>query len=503
MSDRQVEPAKVHRKQFIIGPEPVRIDDDWLAQPLSAGVHLSSCPELRQVVVADADGRLWALLGLVTQSVADRPDPADDIAATHTNDVANRSHTWAGRWVLIGDDRVYPDASAMLGVFHGRDAQGRVWASSSPALLARCLGISLPRQDASLTYEKGITWHLLPGSAIDGVFHLLPSAVLNLQSGEIEHRPLLPALPVETDGDAALASFEQAMVESCRRLSQFGLPIEVSLSGGGDSRLVFSAAKAAGLELNVFTRVSTRMSVADYLLPPMFAKRLGCPHRYITPKGHDPQRIDMVWAHTAGHVPIGEAQPFIERHRDSIRGITLGGQCIGAGKVVFRRGTQPRYDSRDDLIAAIVRVHGATPTDSLVRGLRDWAQWMDDHPVENLDWRDRFFLEQRMAGWQSAKEQLYDMQPHERFIPINCARTYALVLSIPQERRVTFGHHAEVIRRLTPQIGDDPFNPPDSYFGLGRAWRLRLLTLQSWREPAFMLRLIARNYRKKRAARRS
>lgn len=85
-----------------------------------------------------------------------------------------------------------------------------------------------------------------------------------------------------------------------------------------------------------------------------------------------------------------------------------------------------------------------------VAGIREWLQWAIANPQEHLDWRDRFFIEQRQAGWLSSKEQLYDLTKLERFPILNAARNYALLLGLEESQRLGSLVQVELLRRLNP-----------------------------------------------------
>ena len=116
-------------------------------------------------------------------------------------------------------------------------------------------------------------------------------------------------------------------------------------------------------------------------------------------------------------------------------------------------------------------------TSTATAGLQEWLEWVIAHPEPHLDWRDRFFLEQRQAGWLSAKEQLYDLADLERFPILNCARLYSLLLSIPAEQRLGSKIQTALIQRVFPQLMQYPFNPEDLYFGLWRVLRSKAADL--------------------------
>jgi hypothetical protein len=208
-------------------------------------------------------------------------------------------------------------------------------------------------------------------------------------------------------------------------------------------------------------------------------------------------RASLAAEHTASLVSAGDALPLIEGHRDGLDGIVLGGQCFGVGKVLGRAKTSPTWKSPSDITGMVARMQGAAPESGPIAGIESWAEWIRQTPIEGLDWRDRYYIEQRIAGWQSAKEQLYDMQPNERFTAINCARTYALLLSLPESLRAPLEHHRQLIAAMAPELGEFPINPPDSSFGRLNAFRLRMVTLQSWRQPRWWARQGRRNLGKR------
>jgi hypothetical protein len=98
--------------------------------------------------------------------------------------------------------------------------------------------------------------------------------------------------------------------------------------------------------------------------------------------------------------------------------------------------------------------------------LAEWLAWAETYPQESLDWRDRFFLEQRQAGWLSAKEQVYDLNSLERFPLLNSAKIYSLLLSIPESQRLGSLVQIELLKQLAPELLKYPFNPSNNYFNV-------------------------------------
>lgn len=86
------------------------------------------------------------------------------------------------------------------------------------------------------------------------------------------------------------------------------------------------------------------------------------------------------------------------------------------------------------------------------------------HPEPGLDWRDRWFFEQRRGGWQSAKEQVYDLQDLRRVAVLNSTRIWSLFLGLPRDMRRDGSLYRRVIEATTPALNRVPANPSDQSF---------------------------------------
>ncbi|MBH8555248.1 hypothetical protein I8751_23445 [Nostocaceae cyanobacterium CENA357] len=457
-----------HRRQFVVGSKPFRAYDDWQSHQLDASTWVSYCADLRAAWTSDADGIQWMLLGLAVETLESQADPMIEIARTASADVPNLYASWAGRWVLVGCSEIHMDATGLLGCFYGITSEKQTWVSSSSVLLAQILSpnaspVVFPEV---LRYTVGISWFPPPYSRFVGVYRLLPSQVIELKEGSIRSRAIIPPIDPSLGYDKTVELLNNSLVTALKRLPIGKGKLWVGLSAGIDSRLVFALAHCAGIDIIPFTRLSARMPIADRLLPPKLAQELGYNHIFLQGhKSNSDDRKRLVAEHTGGHVSIGDAEPFMQSVRDSLEGISVGGWCFEVGKA-FWRNELP--DTLDDLgicaqqIAQLLR----EPLNSIMMvRMGDWLEWVKKNPQENLDWRDQFFIEQRLAGWQSSKEQLYDLTKTERIPIINAARNYALMFGLEESCRVDSLHQVDLISRAVPELGKYPYNPPNHYFG--------------------------------------
>ena len=225
------------------------------------------------------------------------------------------------------------------------------------------------------------------------------------------------------------------------------------------------------------------MSVADRLLPPQLANICGYPHTFLYRKQRFPERQALVDAHSGKHISAGDAEPFVRGDRDLLKGIAFGGHGLSIASGFYQLRDLPAIlNNATEGAQQITALFQEPPTSTATKGLQEWLTWILAHPESNLDWRDRFFLEQRQAGWLGTKEQVYDLANVERFPILNCAYLYSLFLSIPAEQRLGSQIQITLLHRLSPDLMTYPFNPSDFYFGL---WQI--VTTKANNLPAYLL----------------
>lgn len=459
--------VRPHRRQFVLGPEPVAPNADWIAEPFGDGLVLSRCPELRAARGRDAEGEAWVLLGLAVATADDAPDPVEALRRVRTRDVPELTWDWCGRWLLLGRELALTDASALLGLLWRRDRRGRLWLSSSPALVARAGGepaaVADPRR---LAHGRGVAWFPPPATRFEGVSRLLPSQALDLRASRPRPRALLTREESEAGIGTALDRLAAAVGATIRNLRRAtGGPVWLGLTAGADSRAVLAAAVAAGAEIRPYTRLTPRMPVADRATPPFLAAAAGYPHRLVVDGPVPPDRRALLEAHAAGSVSEGDALPFLSGVRDDLDGVLIGGNGLEVASGYYRGvGLPHEPPSPGAGAAAFLASQNEPPASPAAAGVEAWLDWARRHPAEGLDWRDRLFFEQRQAGWLAAKEQVYDMQPGLRAPIVNCARLRARILALPERYRAAKNLQRDMVARFAPELARWPVNPPDRAF---------------------------------------
>jgi hypothetical protein len=476
--------VRLHRRQWVLGPAPLAAHDDWLTRELRPGLHLSWDPDLEVVF----EGRR-ALLGIAVQTEARRPSPAEELAGEPDPD------PWAGRFVLVDDGRVVPDAGATMSVFIRRLGD-HVWASSTSALL-RTLEPRLPPPSVRLVPGGGMDWFPLPGSGVPGIERLMPSQVLHLPDGVIEHRPLLPPI-VPGEPDAVLERLEQRLLRAVRALAERG-PLALGLTAGKDSRLVVAAGHAAGVDAFAYTYAWRGMRRADRELPPRLARSIGMEHRLIEPGPRDPARLALWDAQTDHHSVEHDREFFARGQLDALADAAcdIGGSLFDVPVAAWYQEfpqTEPPPTPEETAALIIEEMPSAVPD-----GIAAWARCMFDHPEPAMDWRDRFALEQRVAGWIGSINTGLDLAATPALHIANCRAYLADTTALPLDRRFDGRHQIEMVGHLAPALAAEPVNPPGPVADrLQARARRELVELRQQRWPHRYLRHRVRRWRRRR-----
>jgi len=472
----------LHRRQFLLGPRAVRSEHGWRSLRLDGAGVLSHCPDLTVRVARDAEQAEWCLIGLAVQSDPARPDPDDEIRAARTAAIPALTRAWAGRWLLVGAGHVYPDAAALRPCFFRRMPDG-CWASSSAALLAEHGGAEAdPRL---LAWGKGIEWYPPPESRFAGVRRLLPSQALELAACEPVPWGFLPRPSSSRLYGETIALLEARLVTALTRLPA-PRTLWLPTTAGIDSRVLLAIASHLGRPFQSFTHERPHLPIADRFLPPKLARSIGAAHRFVRPGRFSAAREKKYDAHT-GRQSVDADRGYYARGQWNFLAagdVVVHGGCFEVGRCFYyRRFPEPAEPGRVPAAAEIAGWLGEPADSSAVAGLEQWVRHAAQHPLPWLDWRDRFYIEQRLAGWLSSLEHSLDLIDATRYHPANAAETFSLLLEVPRAERATGEHQRELVRRLAPALLELPVNPAEGEFPAPlRIWhRLRQDRLSVWR----------------------
>lgn len=426
---------------------------------LDRGAILSHCPRLALAETRTRDGVRHVLIGHPVSGLGG--DAVARLAAVDSGDVDDAVAFFAGRWALLSRRRCIADAGGMLGLFH-RTVDGVHWLSSSAAILGEHLP-GAPRAERigwDISYERGIDWVPAPFSTREEVRKLLPLRAFDPATGDIRPQAPLPAEGPE------LAEMLTGIMAAWGRLPARDRVI--ALTGGFDSRTVLAAATAAGVAFRTYTTRSPGLAYADRTLPPKLARACGVAHRFVGRRAAGPDgqplRCAVALEQTDGirNHPIFQA--YVEGRLHDVPGMTIAhSHVLDIGRCIFwsrlqRFGATPPSNSAamiDDLFSGV----RPEPYDRWRRALDQWLASLREPSPIPMDWRDRFYHEQRIGAWASGLRLITDLTDGVDFFPADCAWVIRALLEYPVQARRAGVHQKALVRQLMPALARYPVNP--------------------------------------------
>lgn len=447
----------------------MRVRPEWSALQIADGLVVSSCPKLRTSRLQSSDGKQYLLFGLAV--LADRPDATveQSFASKHSSEIEEWTGFWAGKWAMISAERCWQDAAGLLGL-HYRRAANEVWISSSPAILGGYLPNVAPaaRLPWKVAHEKGMDWIPAPLTTRENVFKLLALRTIEPRSGEIRPVRFSAASHTGTKDIRVLSTALKTIMGNWGRMA-FRQRL-VGLTAGFDTRTILAATTAADISFEAFTDVYPQLPRADRELPPRLAARLGIVHKL-----HDNPELEIadvrarhaaIIAHmdraifhpTAAMCATGRADYM---HDPSLT-IAAGhgfeiGRCAHWARF-FRSGISERAPTPGGLLRSFFHAR-PKPLSLWMDAMTAWERSLTETVALDLDWRDRFYLEQRFGAWASTVQRTLDVLDGHFFYPANCLWTAHLMLQFsPRQRRAGFAQRS-AIELLAPPLAELPFNP--------------------------------------------
>jgi hypothetical protein len=210
---------KIHRRQWVVStcPEHPQLAQlsDFRTREIGSSLYLHHDREL-----GIADGPSGLVLGRMIR-------PGD------------------GRYVIIREGQLSLDATASMGVHYL--TQGPVICSSSPTLISKLSG-KPPIRPGS---HSKLSWIPAPGSPAQGASRLFLDQELNLITRTVSVKPRrLNEFRTLEEASQILA---QESLQIAYALRETGKPLFVALTGGQDSRTIFSALVKAKVPFTAFT----------------------------------------------------------------------------------------------------------------------------------------------------------------------------------------------------------------------------------------------------------
>src|SRR3984957_4905408 len=323
------------------------------------------------------------------------------------------------------------------------------------------------------------------GSAtpFSGVSALTRSTTLHLLNGDLTRLPnpagaagVLAPVPAAGPGGGRLRgarAVADGLVAAAAHLAAAGRPVELSLTGGKDSRLIAAALVAAGVP--VVARTHGFADHPDVVVAAEIARRLGIEHIVRTPAAPG-QQVDVLGRIRAtvlvadgmlsAFENVGRPDPAAStvitaggHGGELLRGgyaETAAGRPGAAGGLRAALGPARRAARAAELLRRLTSKHLGLirkgPAAGYVASLAPWSAALARSPLHALD---DFYLVNRAGRWSAAARQAYLIR--ERLVqPLFDDRVVLAARAVPLADRISGALSAAVLAELCPVLVDVP-----------------------------------------------
>jgi hypothetical protein len=320
--------------------------------------------------------------------------------------------------------------------------------------------------------NKGIDWIPLPFSMREGVYKLLPLRTIGPQTGAITPLRFNPQpLNSGEEMQAIVSALKTIMINWAQAGFRERL---MALTAGIDTRTGLAAAVATKIDVKAFTTCFPIAVTRDLRLPPRIAARVRVPHTLRRLRAVDPGEADARMAAIAEHMDgtgWHRSTMYIAHHAyDALkdRGQTVAhgnvfggeGRCHYWAKLSKTGRSAPPTDPDQILDCFTFRSSWRPePRELWRRAFQAWIDSLAEPLPLALDWRDRFYLEQRSGGWNAITQAFWDMLDGTAFYPGDSLWLLYLFLRFSPEKRKQGFPQREAIRLLAPELLEFPINP--------------------------------------------
>jgi hypothetical protein len=364
---------------------------------------------------------------------------------------------------------VYTDPLGAYAVYSAQ-ADGTCWLSNKPATLAHLLG---KRGLNALALASFFTCSWAVGAATlwEGIEPLARGSLHQFRpDGTRGVNQLLPTQTIGSYFGAGSDPPESAriLIETLRAASDWpGRSLRVPLSGGRDSRLVFAAAVAAGLDFEAttiaFPNTPGYPDTSDVVIARRLAEASGQTHSIAPPtQGLGVRRsARLLRLLTNGLVSIGTTG-LLTPPQD---GVSLPLIHSGQGGEVARAYYGIGDGSAEKLANSIYR-HIVPPlprpivtsdAEQMVRDfVLDWVKEHLDGGIAPADIPDTFYLLEKMSNMFGPSQSAYEWSS-DVISPLWTSRLLRHELALPATERERELFHLQVLEAVAPELARIPF----------------------------------------------
>lgn len=461
----------MHNKQFIITKRKF-INDSFNTVSWNNGYYLYFHKELNVFKTEDS-----LLIGHAFQSERHRDIPEKELVNMELP--IETYNTWNGRWVLLYKNEIHPDACAQIAIFYG-EINNELVISSSLALISEVYKDEFSiNEHMPLEYNLLLSWIPGPFTVIDGINRLLPTQYLKMGEGfEVWFRN-----PISKT-DYSKLSIEEIYnkifdLQKCAfkyiekyNFSEFIIEenrkniFNIGLTAGYDSRMQVSLMKHMDIAYKAHTFERQKSTdKADNKYPKLIAQILDVEWNYIPIGKRQSQRVieynmhtynsvkdrDWKWHYTCGQYDKVDGDIVVS---NSIWEAFCDYYTSFGSKASIDATFEMKYK---DLKCIFESIEGNPLAE---KSFKAYIDWVEKNPIDGLSWQDRIAFEQLMGIWDGNENLGKDLFSHSRFMfnPANTMEIFALILSLPKDKRKNRLWEKEMVDKYAPELDNIPYN---------------------------------------------
>ncbi len=459
----------VHRRQFIIGRKRAE-ENTYQSIDLSTTLTLSFDRGARlRLIKGKKSGGHYILLGYaiqsapVLESAAPPPSPEEQLREEAFTSVESLIDTWAGRWALITDNRIYTDICGMYGLYYANSEEYGPVLSSSAALMQEMYQFPLRQDYIPIEGAQDIDFYPGPSTILTGVKRLMNTQYLAFDDGVLTPRPREGLRKIDLDKDTLFSQLNHSLINYMKNCYGMFQQIYLPLSGGYDSRSSGAVLIKSGVPFSSYTCIKKKMADADRYLPARLCAEYGVPHQCLHASATAKEKLlryKEFNRHTLGICIDRDREYFTNNQHPAVSdqpSMIVGGGIWELGKDSFAKKLPPDIGATDDAESVFKKFHVRNPF--VLSLLNDYIAYVRENPLSiDLPFSVRFYFEQRIGCWLSCIEQALDLIDGVRLQPLNSALMLSLYLSLPRDYLKGKGFHEEIIRTDAPKWMQYPFN---------------------------------------------
>ena len=455
----------INDKQFIICEDKIELEN-WSSIKLGKFI-LSYSKKLDLKEVIDRNNKKWVLLGRALQTDLKKSNPIEELKKKKDENIESIYSSWTGRWILINNDCVHLDASGSLGCFYAVNTE-KIYISSSPSILNNILkkyGNDGGEYTCSLKRGIGMDYYPAPATRYTNIKRLMASQVLDFKEKlSIKKRRLVyidkyKLLSYEEQLNLLKQYFSQAVINLFQSHKK---NLYVPLTAGMDSRLILAACLYNNIPVKSITFEQDNMLKADKTLPKIICDRLGIEHIFINKENENfsGERAKEFDFHCGKHCIDADRELYAYRQFESVVGnsILLRGGIFETARLsyYYKKLEENKMQTPTE---TIIKAYNLYNLNVHKAAIEEWGRWIEKNPEEDIDWKHRFYLEERAGAWLSYLEYADDITNIERIHLANCTNIISLMLSISIDKRKDGQHQIDLINKFQPCLTNYKVNP--------------------------------------------